>query len=764
MKRVEDLLEFRIDSYSPETRFKTKVDGVLCEIHYFGGSNKSEFEIVYNDGRHRLFNNGMIQMEWTEVGGKKTGTYTVFEFGYAKYMGKWESLNNAAEVPHIVNLKKGKILEIINRKNGIVVYRGGYTKSLLRHGLGMEYNKDSGDLIGECLWQNGKKMKCLKEFIGDKMIEYSNSSSNLTPILKKTMYYGGYSFVESTGVFLRHGVGYEISSDTGYATQEGVWEFGKKVSSVDLDNGWYDVSATSNTKKEPVAKTKPEVKEEEESKAKAEVKEEEKEREAKAEVKEEEKESEAKAEVKKKEPEAKAEVKKEEKSEPQPQAEAKKESESKPEVNTLSKKQRKKLAKQEQAKQEQAKKEQAKKEQAKKKALEEETTSFVECLPTVESPSTIPESPAPDETEKASDVLSGIFFDLFSNKESDTQSQILVENESIQEPEQQPAQKNRRRTKKSKSQEENQENLITLTSEVVPSPDNLTISSNEPKVSSGIDDDPFFNDLFGDSSLFQPTKVEVSNAKQLKAATSASIIEIQPYSYQEETFNLTSFHVKELTIAERACSLVTEFQLCSLPSLKVLTIEKNCFISNTKQGGNFSISDCPSLESIDIGHACFYRYEKFQIERCDKLRSLKIGELTHESMCFQNVSLELSGRNKNSFFIVDLPALSEVVLGRRSFRNASSITFSSRFVDGMNKSRFALSRNDYAGHVLSERRNEIKLVGDAKYAFRFEFHTDLPALRSVQSDGNSFSMISRACFEGTTSQSIRIRYSQLYSV
>ena len=259
--------------------------------------------------------------------------------------------------------------------------------------------------------------------------------------------------------------------------------------------------------------------------------------------------------------------------------------------------------------------------------------------------------------------------------------------------------------------------MNTVTSNVAPSPDNLPNTSNEPKVTSVIDDDPFFNDLFGDSSLFRPTKVEVSNEEQLKAATSASIIEIQPYSYQEDTLNLASYFVKELTIAERSCSLVTEFRLCSLPSLRVLTIEKNCFVSNAKQGGTFSISDCPSLESVDIGHACFYRYEKFQIEHCDKLRSLKIGELTHESMCFQNVSFELS----------DLPALKEVVLGRRSFRNASSITFSNlpcletitfgmSAVKGATKSSSLVMRN-------------------------------LPALRSVQSDGNSFSMISRACLE-----------------
>ena len=108
MPQVKDLLEFRIESYSPETRFKTKVDGSSCEIRYFGGSSKTEYEIAFTDGRHRLFNNGMIQMEWNEVGGKKAGNFTVFEFGFAKYMGKWESLNNSAEIPHIVNLKKGK--------------------------------------------------------------------------------------------------------------------------------------------------------------------------------------------------------------------------------------------------------------------------------------------------------------------------------------------------------------------------------------------------------------------------------------------------------------------------------------------------------------------------------------------------------------------------------------------------------------------------------------------------------------------------------
>ena len=38
------------------------------------------------------------------------------------------------------------------------------------------------------------------------------------------------------------------------------------------------------------------------------------------------------------------------------------------------------------------------------------------------------------------------------------------------------------------------------------------------------------------------------------------------------------------------------------------------------------------------------------------------------------------GYNSNEKFIVDLPSLKEVILGRRSFRNASNITFSSSFL------------------------------------------------------------------------------------
>ena len=272
----------------------------------------------------RLFENGVLLQEWNESNGKKNGNCTQYELGMVKQIQNWENLASDGDLIRILNTKAGSRVEFIDRTSGVVVYRGGFTKSWLRHGLGIEYNKDSGEMEYECLWENGKKKKYLREFIGDKMIEYSSSSNNLTLSETCPVYYGEYFYVESTGEFLRHGIGYEIESNTGYATREGFWKFGDMMSSVDLDKGWYDGSATSKTKKEPVTKIDAEVKKESEPQPK--VKEE---PEPQPEVKE--------------EPESQPEVKEESESQP----EAKKEPEPQPDVSKLSKKQRKKLAKQE---------------------------------------------------------------------------------------------------------------------------------------------------------------------------------------------------------------------------------------------------------------------------------------------------------------------------------------------------------------------------------------------------------------------------------
>ena len=180
MVKVNDLFELQLDGYVCKKRIKTKVGNVPCEKHYFDEDHSSEYEIVYNDGRHKLFKNGMIQMEWVEEDGKKVGLYTVFEGGLAKYSGKWESLAGSGEIARMVNLKNGKFLELIDRKTMVVVYRGGYTKSWLRHNHGLEYNRNSGNLESECMWINGKKKTCIREFVKNNMTEYSSSSSNLT--------------------------------------------------------------------------------------------------------------------------------------------------------------------------------------------------------------------------------------------------------------------------------------------------------------------------------------------------------------------------------------------------------------------------------------------------------------------------------------------------------------------------------------------------------------------------------------------------------
>ena len=86
---MNDLFELQLDGYVCKKRIKTNVGNVPCEKHYFDEDHSSEYEIVYNDGRHKLFKNGMIQMEWVEEDGKKVGLYTVFEGGLAKYGIVW---------------------------------------------------------------------------------------------------------------------------------------------------------------------------------------------------------------------------------------------------------------------------------------------------------------------------------------------------------------------------------------------------------------------------------------------------------------------------------------------------------------------------------------------------------------------------------------------------------------------------------------------------------------------------------------------------
>lgn len=101
----------------------------------------------------------------------------------------------------------------------MVVYRGSFNRSnYARDGVGCEYDSDSGELVCECEYANGEKLRVLKRFMGNHMDEYNQNS--------KLVYSGLYSGDFWTG-FTRNTIGIEYDPESGSILFSGSYKDGK---------------------------------------------------------------------------------------------------------------------------------------------------------------------------------------------------------------------------------------------------------------------------------------------------------------------------------------------------------------------------------------------------------------------------------------------------------------------------------------------------------------------------------------------------------
>ena len=106
-------------------------------------------------------------------------------------------------------------------------------------------------------------------------------------------------------------------------------------------------------------------------------------------------------------------------------------------------------------------------------------------------------------------------------------------------------------------------------------------------------------------------------------------------------FSLDSLiHLQSLVIGNECFSSVKQFIIKDKEFLKSIQIGENSFTSQKKGKGNdpsksFSITSCPSLQSIEIGCFSFSDYAgKFELNQLPSLETIKIGEIGMPSMNF----------------------------------------------------------------------------------------------------------------------------------
>ena len=230
-----------MDGYVTERNEKRVANGEEVEIVTYQGEHCDEYLVrEVKSGRCSLFYKGIVQMNWKEVNGVRTGGFTLYEKGKALRSEDWKGLAGK-EHRCIENCKHG--LELVVEGNG-VVYRGGFddVESMKREGRGMEFDEKSGRVLRCGVWKNDELFQIEKECESeDVMIEYAieEGKENVSLLNRHPVYEGGYAFDEEKREVLRHGEGCEIDINTGTAIREGVWDRGVLKENVELFDGWY---------------------------------------------------------------------------------------------------------------------------------------------------------------------------------------------------------------------------------------------------------------------------------------------------------------------------------------------------------------------------------------------------------------------------------------------------------------------------------------------------------------------------------------------
>lgn len=232
--------EYLLDGYATGNQGMIEYNGERYQVQYYQGTHSNEYVLSERNGRKLLFKNGVLKQEWTELNERRVGSFTAYERGAVKFQEEWDDIYNQTDRYCIVNRKYGVIMEISDIRNGNVCYRGGFDGQYKRNGRGIEYNRDTGDVKLEGVWENNTLKQILRVFDGDEMTELKVVENNVSLYKQIPVYVGGYRFDESKFQFERHGTGCLIDETTRKAFHEGEWENGKEISGNDLVNGWYD--------------------------------------------------------------------------------------------------------------------------------------------------------------------------------------------------------------------------------------------------------------------------------------------------------------------------------------------------------------------------------------------------------------------------------------------------------------------------------------------------------------------------------------------
>ena len=114
------------------------------------------------------------------------------------------------------------------------------------------------------------------------------------------------------------------------------------------------------------------------------------------------------------------------------------------------------------------------------------------------------------------------------------------------------------------------------------------------------------------------------NAELKSLSTDAEDVWIENYAIKGLTSLVFNGQraMRNLTIGVYALNGVTLFELSDLEMLERVVIMKRAFIT---EAGQFRISNCTKLKTIDIGESAFYHYDSFTLSNLPQLQSIQLS-------------------------------------------------------------------------------------------------------------------------------------------
>ena len=263
--------EYLLDGYLPLGRAEIfEQNGLRYYVQRFQGKHMNEYLVKYQNGDVFLFENNVLKQQWQEnENGQRSNEFIAYKNGRVDFSQRYQDILEQVDHKRFVYHRKGRRMEIWSVKTGHLLYHGRYNSLGEKEGWGIEYDKESGNVVFEGIWSRGELMEVIRCFNGDTMTELKrNGSDSLDPVKRIPIYVGGFRYDEDNETFIREGKGCLISAKGGIATRESEWKDGKEVSGVNLNEGCYtsaseSVSPTttvyeSDTKPSIIPDTRPE--------------------------------------------------------------------------------------------------------------------------------------------------------------------------------------------------------------------------------------------------------------------------------------------------------------------------------------------------------------------------------------------------------------------------------------------------------------------------------------------------------------------------